>query len=152
QIPVNPAASIPVPSVIGAVFAGDVYVGLNNLVPGAQVEIFQGGVSLGTGTCSTSTQYFAVPPLIRKQVVQATQSLCSNTSALSSPLKVKPAAAISKPKVLPKLFQCASSVMVEKLHPGALVSIYSVLLGAPIGIAQATGTEMEIRIAPLLAA
>ena len=152
EVPISPISPVPPPSVIGPLCAGDVYVGLDKLIPGAQVEIFQGGVSLGTATCSTSRQYFAVPPLKRKQVVQATQSLCSNTSELSKQVKAKAAAALDKPTVQPPLFQCGSSVQVGNLHPNAVVYVYSTALNAPIGIAQATGSEMDIRIAPLLTA
>jgi len=152
QVPVSPTAPVPVPSVIAPLCTGDVYVGLSNLIPGAQVEIFQGGVSLGTGACSTSTQYFAVPALSRKQPVQATQSLCGNTSELSKAVKVKGAMTLDAPAVEKTVFQCASTVQVSNLHPGAVVYVYSTELGAPIGIAQATGEEMDIRVAPLLTA
>jgi len=150
QIAINPTSPVPPPSVLAPLCAGDVYVALEGLIPGAQVEIFQGGVSLGTATCSTSRQYFAVPALVRKQAIEATQSLCSNTSALSNPLKVKGAPALDAPVVEGQLFQCGSTVHVNNLQPGALVLVYSTELNAPIGIARATGTEMDIKIAPLL--
>ena len=150
QVPISPTAPVPPPAVIAPLCAGDVYVGLENLIPGAQVEIFQGGSSLGTATCSTPRQYFAVPALSRKQNIQATQSLCANTSELSKQLKVKGASALDTPVVQTPLFQCGSSVQVSNLHPGGVVYIYSTALNAPIGIAQVTGSEMEVRIAPLL--
>ncbi|HKV41922.1 MAG TPA: hypothetical protein VJX67_22150, partial [Blastocatellia bacterium] len=149
ELPINP--TVPPPTILGPLFAGDVYVGLANLIPGARIELLQGDVSLGTGTCSSSSQYFAVPGLIRKQFIEATQSLCSNTSARSHRVRVKPAAVPGQPAVQAKLFQCGQSVGVSNLTPGALVSVYSAILGAPIGLAYATGTQMDIRIAPLLA-
>ncbi|MGH9830833.1 MAG: hypothetical protein ACREDR_47105, partial [Blastocatellia bacterium] len=152
QVAVSPADQVPPPAVIGPLQAGDVYVGLNNLIPGAQVEIFQGTVSLGTGTCSANSQYFAVPPLVRKQVIQATQSLCSNSSGFSNQGRVKALASLDAPVLQRKVFQCGSTVQVSNLHPGAVIYIYSVSLGAPIGIAHATSAELEVRVAPLLTA
>lgn len=151
QIPVGQLPP-PTPTVVAPLCEGSVYVGLGNLVPGAQVEIFEDGVSIGTATCSTSTQYFAVPALVKKKFVQATQSLCSMVSGISPRVKVKAPATIAKPTVQKKLFQCASTVQVSNLHPGALVYVYSEELSAPIGIAQATSTEMDVRVAPLLSA
>ena len=151
-IAVSETAAVPAPSVVGPLCAGSVFVQLTGLIPGAQVEIFQGGVSLGTGTCFGTSQYFSVPVLVHKQHIQATQQLCSNVSALSNQVKVGSATALAKPSVQKKLLQCASVVQVSKLNVGAVVYVFSKMLGAPIGIAMVTAEQMDVQVAPLLMA
>jgi hypothetical protein len=149
---VTPTVPVPAPTIVGRLCAGSTLVLLTNLIPGAVVEIFQEGVSLGTATCSDANQYLSVPPLARKQIVQATQQLCSNVSGFSNQVKVGPAARLGTPVVQRKLFQCESAVRVSGLHPGAVVYVYSRILGAPIGIAPVGASEIEVQIAPLLLA
>jgi hypothetical protein len=147
---VTPTAPVPSPTIAGPLYNGGQYVQLSNLIPGAQIEIFQEGESLGTATSFAPTQFFAVPALSHKKIVQATQQLCSNVSALSAGVKVGKAPALGKPAVEKPLVQCGAGVGVSNLQPGAVVYVYSTLLNAPIGIAQATGSEMDIQVAPLL--
>jgi hypothetical protein len=150
-IQVSPTAPVPPPTVAGPLCAGSVVVLLGNLIPGAQVEIFESGVSLGTGTCSAPAQYFSIPALAKKKEITATQSLCSVVSAVSNQVKVGKAVALGKPAVQKKLFQCGSIVQVSNLQPGAIVYVYSTQLGAPIGIAPVIAPEMNVQVAPLLA-
>ncbi|HEY6333084.1 MAG TPA: hypothetical protein VI756_27420, partial [Blastocatellia bacterium] len=150
---VSPGGQAPAPTIVGPLPVGAVFVQLSNLIPGAQIEIFLGGVSLGTGTCFDAVQYFSVPPLTHKKSVQATQQLCSSTSALSNPVSVESGVpALDRPAVEPSLFQCAPIIQVSNLTVGALVYVYSKLLGAPIGIAQVTAQQMQVQVAPLLVA
>ena len=149
-VTVTPTAPVPPPKIGGPIFVGGHHIELTNLIPGAQVEIFQGSESLGTATCFGAAQFFAVPALARKKLVQATQQLCGNVSGGSSELKPGAAPALTRPKVQKSLFQCGSTVGVTNLQVGATVLVYSTALGAPIGIAQVTSADMDIQVAPLL--
>jgi hypothetical protein len=149
---VGPSTPVPIPGVAPPLCAGGVSVRLTGLLPGSAVEIFQNGISLGTGSAPSAAFDFPVPPLTANATVTARQELCTNWSAHSSPaVKVNPdPGSLPTPVVASPLFECGAAVHVSDLHPGAMVMVFSTLLGAPIGSAFVFSTEADITVAPLL--
>jgi hypothetical protein len=152
SVVVGPSTPVPIPDVVPPLCAGGVSVRLTGLLPGSPVEIFQNGISLGTGSAPSATFDFPVPALTANAHITARQELCTNWSALSTPpVKVNPhPGSLPTPLVASPLFECGAAVHVSDLHPGAMVAVFSTLLGAPIGSAFVYSTAADIPVAPLL--
>ena len=148
---VGPPTPVPPPTVVPPLCAGSVRVRLTGLLPGSPVEIFQDSTSLGKGSAPASTFDFGVPPLAGNSEITATQELCGNVSLHSNQVKVDPAPrTLPTPVVAGPLFQCGAAVHVSHLHPGAIVYVWSTILGAPIGSQAVYGTQADVPVAPLL--
>jgi outer membrane protein assembly factor BamB len=149
---VQPTVPVPPPTVIKPLCAGQTSVTLTDLQPGAEVEIFQAGVSLGLAQAPGEATFdFPTPPLVAGSMVTATQTLCTHSSVQSNAVPVDPAPAHMPQPVVPgPLFQCAAVVRVTNLHVGARVYVFSTLLGAEIGDAQAFASTVDVAVAPLL--
>jgi outer membrane protein assembly factor BamB len=149
---VQPVDPVPPPTVIKPLCAGQTSVTLTDLRPGAQVEIFQSGVSLGIGQAPSETTFdFPTPPLVGGSSITATQTLCAHTSVQSNAVPVDPAPANMPQPVVPgPLFECGAVVRVTNLHVGARVYVFSTLLAAEIGDAQAFSATVDVGVAPLL--
>lgn len=152
QLVVQPTIPVPPPTVIKPLCAGQTSVTLTDLKPGAQVEIFQSGVSLGIGQAPEQTTFdFPTPALLGGSSITATQTLCSHTSVASNAVPVDPAPAnMPKPVVPGPLHECGAAVRVMNLHVGARVYVFSTILGGEIGDAQAFATTVDVGVAPLL--
>jgi hypothetical protein len=138
--------------VIKPLCAGQTSITLTDLKPGAQIEIFQSGVSLGIGQAPEQTTFdFLTPALLGGSSITATQTLCSHTSVPSNAVPVDPAPAnIPSPVVPGPLHECGAAVRVTNLHVGAGVYVFSTILGGEIGDAQAFATTVDVGVAPLL--
>lgn len=91
------------------------------------------------------------PPGLPGAVVFATQELCARQSEPSDFVPIDPApGALPTPKVTEPLFECATVVHVESLHPGSRVYVVSAALGQ-IGEKPVFNTEEDVTVAPLLA-
>jgi outer membrane protein assembly factor BamB len=154
--PVKVGSTAPVlpPVVVGPLCAGQNSVTLTDYVPGARIEIFQSGMSLGVGQAPEQASFdFPVAPLTGGDTVTARQMLCGISSVDSNAVPVDPApASMPTPKVPGPLYECASVVRVENVHIGARVYVVSKLLGAEIGDMQAFATTVDVPVAPLLIA
>jgi hypothetical protein len=132
--------------------AGQTTVTVTDYKPGALIEIFQNGVSLGIGQAPEDPSFpFGVPPLVAGDVITARETLCAKTSVDSNAVPVDPAPKNMPTPVVPgPLVECATVVRVENLHIGARVYVFSTLLAAEIGDAQAFDTTVDVPVAPLL--
>jgi outer membrane protein assembly factor BamB len=153
-IKVGDIRPIPPPLVVPPLCANQTSVTISNYKPGALIEIFQTGTSLGRGQAPDQTSFdFPVPALIGGDVVTATQTLCGIASVPSNAVPVdKAPAAMPTPHISGPLFECASIVRVQNLHVGARVYVFSTLLGAEIGDQQAFSPTVDVQVAPLLIA
>jgi hypothetical protein len=151
-VTVGPSKPVPSPTVVPPLCAGGVSVRLTGLLPGSPMEIFQNGVSLGTGSAPASTFDFPVPPLAANAHITARQELCTNWSAPSASVKVNPQpGTLPTPVVGSPLYECGAAVHVSDLHPGAAVYVFSTLLGAPINNPLPVyTTQADIPVSPLL--
>jgi outer membrane protein assembly factor BamB len=143
---------VPPPVVLAPLCASQASVTVSNYKPGALIEIFQNGVSLGRGQAPDQSSFdFPVPPLTGGDVVTATQTLCGIASVDSNGVIVDAAPfSMPTPQVPGPLFECGSVVRVQNLHIGARVYVFSTLLGAEIGDQQAFDTTVDVPVAPLL--
>ena len=118
-VTVGPPTPVPSPTVVPPLCAGSITVGLTGLLPGAQVEILQNGVSLGTGSSPASSFVFEVPALHHGgSVITATQELCNHVSLPSNKVTVDPApATLPTPVVASPLFDCGAAVHARNLPP-----------------------------------
>ncbi len=132
--------------------AGQTTVFVADYKPGAIVEILQNGVSLGTGQAPEDASFpFGVPPLAAGDIITARQTLCGKTSVASNAVTVGAAPHVMPRPVIPgPLVECATVVRVDNLHIGARVYVFSTLLGAEIGDAEALDTIVDVPVAPLL--
>jgi hypothetical protein len=162
---VDPLEPVPIPTIKGPLCKGGTNVTVCGLKAGARVRItvaphpHHGGFPVG-GTvyeayapedgCFDFT--FAAPGLPGDSVVYATQELCGRQSEPSNLVPVDPVpASLPTPKVTEPLFECATVVHVENLHPGSRVYVVSAAVGE-IGQKQVFNTEEDVTVAPLLAA
>lgn len=152
--PVKVGSTAPVapPVVAEPLCAGQTTVTVSDYQPGAQIEIFQNHVSLGVGQAPEQPSFsFPVAALTGGAVITARQTLCHITSVDSNDVTVDAApAAMPTPQVPGPLYACSPVVRVENLHVGARVYVFSALLGAEIGDAQASAATVDVPVAPLL--
>jgi outer membrane protein assembly factor BamB len=151
-VKVGPTSPVAPPVVLAPLCAAQTSVTVSNYKPGALIEIFQNGVSLGRGQPPEQALFdFPVPPLTGGDVVTATQTSCGIASVPSNGVMVDPApAAMPTPQVPGPIFECGAVVRVRNLHVGARVTVFSTLLGAEIGDQQAFDTTVDVPVAPLL--
>jgi PKD repeat protein len=143
----------PAPVLHGPLCAGAQSVFLTKLIPGQQVQIFSNGQSLGIGQAPADSFVFDVPPLAGGATITAEQELCGKWGSKSNAVMVSAAGgALPKPVVAGPLNDCAGSVHVTNVHPGAWVYVSSEALGAPIGQVFALGTWVDVSVQPLLIA
>ena len=151
-VKVGSTAPVPPPVVAEPLCAGQTTVTVSDYQPGAQIEIFQNHVSLGIGQAPEQPSFsFPVAALTGGAVITARQTLCHITSVDSNDVTVNAApAAMPTPLVAGPLYACSPVVRVENLHVGARVYVFSALLGAEIGDAQASAATVDVPVAPLL--
>ena len=164
-IVVDPLEPVPIPTVKGPLCKGGTSVTVCGLKAGARVRItvapppHEGGFPVG-GTVYEAYApedgcfdfAFATPGLPGDSVVYATQELCGRQSMPSNVVPVDPVpASLPTPKVTEPLFECATVVHVENLHPGSRVYVVSAAVGE-IGQKQVFNTEEDVTVFPLLAA
>ena len=83
---------VPPPLVVAPLCAGQTSVTLGDYTPGALIEIFQDGTSLGVGQAPDQSSFvFPVPALKGGDVVTATQTLCGIAGVHSNAVPVDPA-------------------------------------------------------------
>src|SRR5438067_5697529 len=83
--------------------------------------------------------------------ISALNTSCGVSNTTQREWIVEPAPAFISPPVIPQpLVECAASVHVTGLEPGAHVQLYSKQLGAPIGEVFAISKSHNISIAPAL--
>jgi hypothetical protein len=148
---VGPSTPVPIPIVVPPLCAGSWSVCLTNLLPGSPVEIFQNGMSLGTGSAPASTFDFQVPPLSAGTHITARQELCTHWSDPSAAVRVDPQPhKLPTPVMATPLVECGAAVHVSNLHPGAIVYVFSTKLAAQIGSSPVHTSEADVPVAPLL--
>lgn len=162
---VDPLSSVPIPTVRGPLCKGGTNVTVCGLKAGVRVRItvapatHHGGFPIGGAVYEAFAPEdgcfdfaFAAPGLPGDSVVYATQELCGRQSDPSNVVPVDPApASLPTPKVTEPLFECATVVHVENLHPGSRVYVVSDFVGE-IGQKQVFNTEEDVTVAPLLTA
>jgi hypothetical protein len=162
---VDPLEPVPSPTVQAPLCAGSTNVTLCGLKADARIRItvaphthhggFPQGGTVYEAVAPTDGCFdfaFVAPGLPVDSAVYATQEMCGGESAPSNVVLVDPApAALPTPVVPEPLFECATVVHVENLHPGTRVYVVSVTLGG-LGEAQVFGTEADIAVAPALVA
>jgi Domain of unknown function (DUF1929)/Kelch motif len=161
---VDPLAPVPVPTTKGPLCKGGTNVTVCGLKAGARVRItvaphHHGGFPVG-GTVYEAYApedgcfdfAFADPGLPGDSVVYATQELCGKQSDPSNLVHVDAVPdTLPTPKIPEPLFECATVVHVENLHPGSRVYVVSEAVGE-IGQKQVFNTEEDVTVAPLLTA
>lgn len=125
-MPVGPASPVDPPAVQGPLCAGATRATITNLRPGATVHISANGtVYDGTVPPDATANTFSVP-VLRSSSVSATQEICGVLSGPSAVVPVDPREEHVPPAlVLGPLFECARTVSVAKVHPGATIQIWS---------------------------
>jgi outer membrane protein assembly factor BamB len=154
-VKVEPISPVPPPVVVEPLCAGQTSVTLTDYQPGALIEIFQSGASLGVGQAPEDASFpFPTPALVGGDIITARQTLCGKTSVDSNAVPVDPAPNhMPMPQIPRPLYECSSVVRVENLHIGARVYVFSTMLGAEIGDKQASATTEDVYpVAPLLIA
>ena len=147
----GPAQPVTAPTVVPPLCAGSATVSLSGLFIGSQVKIYQNGVEIGEAEAPAESYSYQVTPLQGGAAITASQELCNVWSPPSDPVTVNPRPAYLPPPTIPgPLYQCATVVHVNNLHPGSTVYIWSTLLHAPIGSKLVSGTEDDITVAPQL--
>ena len=162
---VDPLSPVPIPGVKGPLCKGGTSVTVCGLKAGARVRItvaphpHHGGFPVG-GTVYEAIApedgcfdfAFAAPGLLGDSVVYATQELCGRQSDPSNVVPVDPVpASLPTPKITEPLFECATVVHVENLHPGSRIYVVSDAVGE-IGQKPVFNTEEDVTVAPLLTA
>lgn len=152
-VTVATADDAPAPVLHGPLCAGAQSVLLTKLIPGSQVQILSDGQSLGTAQAPAGSFVFDLPALTGGATITAEQELCGKWGSKSNALVVSAAGGdLPKPVVAGPLNDCAGSVHVTNVHPGAWVYVSSDALGAPIGQVFALGTWVDVSVQPLLIA
>jgi outer membrane protein assembly factor BamB len=151
-VTVGPISPVLPPVVLEPLCAGQRTVSVAFYQVGALIEIFQNGVSLGTGWAPEDPSHaFGVPPLVGGDHVTARQTLCGMTSVDSNAVPVDPAPmSLPTPEIPGPLYECGAAVRVQNLHIGARVYVFSTLLGAEIGDKEVRATTEDVLVAPLL--
>jgi hypothetical protein len=165
SVVVDPLDPVPIPSTKEPLCKDGTNVTVCGLKAGARVRITVAPVPHHGGFPVGGTVYeafapedgcfdfpFAAPGLPGDSVVYATQELCGRQSDPSNVVPVDPAPdSLPTPKVTEPLFECATVVHVENLHPGSRVYVVSDFVGE-IGQKQVFNTEEDVTVAPLLTA
>lgn len=152
-ISIGPAESLPTP-IVGPICAGSVRLRIDNLVPGAEVEITVGADVYKPIVSSTSGNEFDVDP-VPAGTITVQQFLCGAASAVVTATVDPQPAQLPLPIVVPPLMSCSRSVDVESLHPGAVVQVCASnpTTGAVWPISDqhvATGGSMTVDVTPFL--
>lgn len=110
----------------------------------AKLTLFVNGVPFGPKVVrNPDKEEFSVPPLVKDDIVSATQELSGATSAASAPVTVRDhrvdfPAGLPAPTIDPKvIYQCAGVIAVRHV-PGAEVTVFSDG-AAPTTVATSTG-------------
>ena len=139
---------VPPPHVLEPLCDGGVVVTLTNLRPGAKVIITHDGVEHIGQSTGTGPQDFYVSPLQGGKIVVAVMEICGVKTGKSNEVTVKPQPAnLPPPVVQDPLFSCTDVVHVSNIHPGALVLVYSDMIGL-IGAAYVYNDEADITVTP----
>jgi PKD repeat protein len=148
---VEKADPVPPPLLNGPLCAGATSVYLTDLIPGSEVRILSDGQMLGTGQAPADSFVFDTPALTAGATIAAEQQLCGKWGNKSNVLVVTDVGGdLPKPVVATPLNDCAGSVHVTNVHPGAWVYVSSKALGAPIGQTLALGSWVDVTVQPLL--
>ncbi len=151
-VKVEPADKLPAPVVIGglALCKGTKSITITNLKAGATVRIFVDGKEIGQAGAPTDAQFpFPVPPLDGSEVT-AQQGLCDHWSQVSKPVKVFSGNPAKAPAIPGPLYECAGVVRVNAAR-GSWVTVFSKMLGAPIGQGFApVRDQADVLVSPLL--
>jgi glycerophosphoryl diester phosphodiesterase len=125
-MPVGPASPVDPPTVQSPLCAGATRVTIMNLRPGATVHISANGTVYDGAVPPDSTAHtFSVPELTSSSV-SATQEICGVLSGPSAVVTVDPREEHVPPAlVLGPLFDCARTVSVASVHPGATIQIWA---------------------------
>ncbi|HVS14373.1 MAG TPA: galactose oxidase-like domain-containing protein [Thermoanaerobaculia bacterium] len=156
---------VPPPTVKEPLCAGGTTITLCGLKAGARVRItiaphhHHGGIPLGGDVYEAIAPddgcfdfALATPGLPGGGAVYATQELCSKESEPSNVVHVhETPEKLPTPDIPGPLFECATVVHVESLHPGTRVYVVSAALGE-IGDQQVYADEADVTVAPLLQA
>ena len=141
----------PEPVLQGRLCAGTTIVLVRGLVRGQQFSLLQDGASLGYCEAPGDTYQVPVPPLKAGAHLRLEYSFCGNSHTTQREWIVGPAPiSISAPVMAQPLVECAASVYVTDLEPGAHVQLFSKQLGAPIGEVFAISKSHTISVAPAL--
>jgi hypothetical protein len=85
-VPVSSAAAVPVPVVLGPLIIGSRIVQVGGVLPGAYVQVFDGGVLDGSADAVEGTVAVSLSqPISANSSLQAGQALCGDWSGLSGP-------------------------------------------------------------------
>ena len=141
----------PEPHIVGQLCTGTTTVLVRGLVRGQRLSLLQNGTSLGYCEAPGDTYQVPVPPLTSGAHLRIEYEFCGVSNTTQREWIVEPAPAFISPPVIPQpLVECAASVHVTGLEPGAHVQLYSKQLGAPIGEVFAISKSHNISIAPAL--
>jgi PKD repeat protein len=135
---------------LGALCKGSGAVLATGLIPGALVRFFSGAAELGDAQAPSPSYTFALPDLTAGAEITAKQELCSAWSPASNGLTVGAHPTGGTPKIAGPVQACAGAVRVLGVQPGNWVEVLSSDLAGPIGQGLATGTSIDLVVAPQL--
>jgi hypothetical protein len=141
---------VPPPHVVEPLCDQGVVVTLTNLRPGAKVIITHDSVEHIGQSTGTGPQDFHVSPLQGGKTVHAIMDICGNKTGKSNEVMVKPQpVSLPAPVLQDPLFSCTDVVHVSNIHSGALVRVYSQMIGL-IGSAYVYHDEADLPVSPAL--
>ncbi len=119
------------PVIIGTLCAGASVVHIGGLVPGAEVQIQQDGVVIGTGYPSAEEAFFFVTPLGAGKSIRARQGLCPSVqwSDLSNLVVTGTTSTALPVPTLDPVYDCSLTARVRNVEPGTRVEILSNING-----------------------
>jgi dienelactone hydrolase len=143
------------PEVQAPLIGGDQLIRVTNQIVGGElVIVIRDGEGMpetrfGPRAASQEIEIALSAPLVVGQQVAAEQQLCGRKEISEWVTVLPPPPVVLAPTVLPPLHECAGSVQVSGLHPGALVRIYQD--GIPCGLGWAgLGWSIAVAAAPAL--
>jgi len=123
SVTVAPHPALTVPRITLPVRACSSCVRVEDVVPGARVDVLQEGVWVGRAYASSSmVEVDVTPPLARGSTLEVTQRLCGETSSEAKAVVSAAPAPVPTPRVSPT-YVGAMGILVGGLVPGALVEV-----------------------------
>jgi hypothetical protein len=143
----------PEPVIAAPLCAGATSVHVSGLTVGTRIELRQGGQAIGYAEAPAATFDIPVTGLTAGKDVSLAYQSCDLFTETRRKVRVDPSPArIAAPAVRGPLVECGAVVRVTGLQQGTRAQVWSAALGAPIGEAYATATQVDVPVAPVLIA
>jgi hypothetical protein len=158
EIRVGSAPPIPKPVVRGPLCSGSSTIVVENLIPGAAIEVFANEKTYRAQTPSSTSSLTIIiepleaPPPGQTRLVYARQEQCGIFGPNSDGVKVEPLPAqLPVHQIVKPIYACSQMVRVVDAHPNATLMVISDLFGPISGFENADSTgKAVVFVAPQL--